>query len=159
ELKHELQPPLTPSPAAPLDLTSLIKTHPDCPLSIFGHADPVGSDDYNKTLSGRRATAIYAMLIRDASLWEHLYSSPFGDDIWGKDTLRTMLDEVSSRDGSADKGQNDQLEVDAAQPQGGGERSQAADSVAADGSKRKALFLAYMDKLCGPGLRLTKADF
>ena len=37
------------------------------PLSIFGHADPVGPavapDDYNKALSGRRATAIYAVLI------------------------------------------------------------------------------------------------
>lgn len=29
------------------------------PLSIFGHAGPVGDDDYNKTLSGRRAKAIY----------------------------------------------------------------------------------------------------
>ena len=33
------------------------------PLSIFGHADPVGHDDYNKALSGRRAKAIYALLI------------------------------------------------------------------------------------------------
>src|SRR6185369_5432195 len=27
------------------------------PLSIFGHGDPVGNDDYNKQLSGRRALA------------------------------------------------------------------------------------------------------
>jgi hypothetical protein len=33
------------------------------PLSVFGHADPVGSDNYNKALSGRRAAAIYALLI------------------------------------------------------------------------------------------------
>ena len=49
------------------------------PISIFGHSDPtyqgnfeLGSptaqsgDDYNKTLSGRRAIAIYALLVRDA---------------------------------------------------------------------------------------------
>src|SRR5678816_102028 len=44
------------------------------PLSIFGHGDPVGNDDYNKQLSGRRATAIYALLVRDVGLWEQLYS-------------------------------------------------------------------------------------
>jgi len=35
-----------------------VKDHPACPLSVFGHADPVGSDDYNKALSGRRAMAV-----------------------------------------------------------------------------------------------------
>ena len=43
-------------------LLELIKGHPGCPLSIFGHADPVGTDDYNKALSGRRAMAVYALL-------------------------------------------------------------------------------------------------
>jgi len=42
-------------------------TNPGCPLSVFGHADPVGPavnpDGYNKALSDRRATAIYALLI------------------------------------------------------------------------------------------------
>src|SRR5262245_25025181 len=64
-------------------LAQLVKEHPDCPLSIFGHADPVGNDDYNKALSGRRAMAIYAMLIRETDLWEKLYSQPFGNDKWG----------------------------------------------------------------------------
>jgi hypothetical protein len=36
------------------------------PLSVFGHADPVGTDDYNKALSGRRADAVYALLISKA---------------------------------------------------------------------------------------------
>src|SRR5688572_30829860 len=34
------------------------------PLSVFGHADPTGDDDYNKQLSGRRARAVYGLLIR-----------------------------------------------------------------------------------------------
>ena len=48
------------------------------PLSIFGHADPVGSDDYNKALSGRRAKAVYAVLIsggepaKAAALWQEI---------------------------------------------------------------------------------------
>src|SRR5438270_7240160 len=46
------------------------------PLSIFGHADPVGDDDLNKALSGRRATAVYALLTRKPQLWEDLYSKP-----------------------------------------------------------------------------------
>jgi len=51
-------------------------------LGVFGHADPVGDDDYNKTLSGRRAQAIYALLVRRADLWDELWSTPFGGDNW-----------------------------------------------------------------------------
>src|SRR5689334_11019114 len=46
-------------------LLELRRQHPGCPISIFGHADPSGSDDYNKTLSGRRALAVHALLLRD----------------------------------------------------------------------------------------------
>ena len=45
--------------------------------------DPVGTDTYNKKLSGRRALAIYGMLIRDVDTWEKLYSSPYQGDNWG----------------------------------------------------------------------------
>ena len=43
-------------------------------LSIFGHADPTGKDDYNKALSGRRAAAIYGMLTRRDEIWERSLS-------------------------------------------------------------------------------------
>src|SRR6476659_2541379 len=39
-------------------LTEIRADHPGATLSLFGHADPVGNDDYNKALSGRRARAI-----------------------------------------------------------------------------------------------------
>lgn len=71
-------------------LAAMVKAHPGSPLSIFGHADPVGDDAYNKTLSGRRATAIYALLTRNTSLWQTLYNSPFGGDNWGDDSLTSM---------------------------------------------------------------------
>jgi hypothetical protein len=69
-------------------------------LSIFGHADPVGNDDYNKQLSGRRATAIYGLLTRKTNLWEGLYSSPFGGDNWGNNALVTMRQAVQQQAGS-----------------------------------------------------------
>ena len=62
------------------------------PLSVFGHADPVGNDDYNKGLSGRRATVIYALLISGAepakavSLWEQIAST----EKWGASQFQTM---------------------------------------------------------------------
>ena len=45
------------------NLADLMAAHPGCVLGVFGHADPVGSDDLNKHLSGRRAAAIYGLLL------------------------------------------------------------------------------------------------
>ncbi len=64
------------------------------PLSVFGHADPTGSDEYNKALSGRRAKAIYAILISKAqpgkavSLWQEIG----GTENWGDDQRKAMRD-------------------------------------------------------------------
>ncbi|HET6369805.1 MAG TPA: PLAT/LH2 domain-containing protein, partial [Nitrospiria bacterium] len=117
-------------------LSRLILNNPGCPLSIFGHADPVGNDDDNKKLSGRRATAIYALLTRDADLWEVLNSKPHGNDKWGKHAIDVMLQTVSPG---------------AAEPD--------ATPYEQDKGKRKQLFESYMDKLCGPDLKLEKKDF
>src|SRR5262245_14876406 len=101
-------------------------------LSIFGHADPVGDDNYNKQLSGRRAQAIYGMLTRDADLWEDLFSHPLGGDNWNPVAIQTMQKELG----------------------------QPAGPVAA--SARKQLFLAYMDAICvdtnGSPFQLAKTD-
>jgi hypothetical protein len=64
------------------------------PLAIFGHADPIGSDDYNKQLSGRRVRAIYALLTRDTGIWDELFSKPQGDDQWGPKSIAIMQDTV-----------------------------------------------------------------
>src|SRR5262245_38055980 len=66
------------------------------PLSIFGHADPVGDDDLNKKLSGRRATAVYALLVRDTDLWEDLFSHAVVGDDWGTRAIQTMLSRVQA---------------------------------------------------------------
>ncbi|MGE5692394.1 MAG: phage baseplate assembly protein V [Candidatus Zixiibacteriota bacterium] len=116
------------------------------PLSIFGHADPVGKDDYNKQLSGRRATAVYAMLVRDVELWEELFSKPFGGDDWGNKAIRTMLSAV----GHLPEGDG-QAAVKSFQE----EKGLKADGVVGP-KTRKALYRAYMDFLCGPRLELDK---
>lgn len=123
-------------------LAQLIKDHPGCPLSIFGHADPVGNDDYNKQLSGRRAISIYALLTRDTALWEELYRQPAGNNDWGKKALQVMVREVD----------------ESASPSGSEEDTDVS-SYQQNSAKRKTLFADYMDKLCGPELKLTKKNF
>ena len=112
------------------------------PISLFGHADPVGDDDYNKTLSGRRATAIYAMLIRNPSQWETLYTTRIRGvgDVWGKSSIDTMVHALG---------------FDSVQG------FQQKNGLAADGdpgpATRGALFPQYMDLVCG-SLKLDKHD-
>jgi len=74
------------------NLIGLVKAHPGCPLSVFGHADPVGSDDYNKSLSGRRAMAIYALLIfnTDSGTAVHLWQTIANQEHWGSDQRGMM---------------------------------------------------------------------
>lgn len=81
-------------PSAKEELTALRKIcelHPGSPLSIFGHADPTGKDEYNKVLSGRRAESIYAVITHDAGRWETLYASAHGGDEWGLVQVQIIL--------------------------------------------------------------------
>jgi hypothetical protein len=71
-------------------LKDLLDKHPGSKLSIFGHADPTGDDPYNKTLSGRRASAIFGLLTRDVARWETLLNQPAGGDNWKPEAEPTM---------------------------------------------------------------------
>ena len=117
-------------------LARLVKVHPGAPLTIFGHADPVGNDQFNKVLSGRRATAVYAMLTRKTALWEELYSKPHGQDDWKKNKVVPFIRQDLGLPPEAGDGNS-------------GSRAQ--------------LFQAYMDKYCrdqqGGSFRLGPADF
>ena len=103
-------------------LAVLRAEHPKTPLSLFGHADPTGDDDYNKRLSGRRVIAVFALLTRRVDLWEQLFSKPIGNDKWG-DRAITLMRSVVAGDGDPPP-----------LPASPGERAQ--------------LFRAYMDELC-----------
>ena len=81
-------------------LHELREKFPHAPASVFGHADPVGNDEYNKALSGRRATAIYALLVRDAAMWESLFKN--SADHWGVKSIQHMLHAVGNNPGPID---------------------------------------------------------
>ncbi|MEM9456676.1 MAG: OmpA family protein [Myxococcota bacterium] len=81
------------------NLATLHEQHPQSPLSVFGHADPTGNDEYNKQLSGRRALAVYGMLVRDVEIWERLYGSPMAGDRWGERAIQQILATLTDDDG------------------------------------------------------------
>jgi hypothetical protein len=128
-------------------------------LSVFGHADPSGADDYNKTLAGRRATAVYGLLVRDAALWEELYSQPFHGDSWGIKQIQLMLRAL--QEGSATlSGFLDQPTTAAVKTF---QRDAGLQQSGFPGTDtRKRLFLRYMDAICrddsGP-FSYTPQDF
>jgi peptidoglycan hydrolase-like protein with peptidoglycan-binding domain len=137
-----------------------MKEHPGAPLSIFGHADPVGDDDYNKKLSGRRATAVYGMLTRNTDLWEELYSNPLGRDDWKTKVVQIILLDLGYSPGSTDGKKSPEtteaikkFQADHGLPPTGN----------ADRATRVKLFLAYMDKHCrdadGNPFKVEKKDF
>lgn len=142
-------------------LAALVQANPECPAALFGHCDPAGSDDLNKTLSDRRAIAVYALLTRQPPLWEDLYSNPKVGDTWGTRAIQTMLSAVVGR---TTDDQGNPLPPDSPYYAGdidgkyGPETTAAVKSfqgdagLAADGDAgpktRKVLFGSYMDVLC-----------
>ena len=67
------------------------------PVSVFGHADPVGEDEYNKQLSGRRARAIYGLLTHDVGIWNALFQAEWSS----KDVLKTIRARLGAPAGTA----------------------------------------------------------
>ncbi|MFN0105302.1 MAG: peptidoglycan-binding protein, partial [Bryobacteraceae bacterium] len=75
-----------------LELLQLRKEHAGAPFSVFGHADPVNNDVFNKQLSGHRSEAVYAVLIRDAAMWEKLFKGGGQAEGWGLASIQHMLE-------------------------------------------------------------------
>lgn len=129
-------------------LAKLHRAHGNAPITVFGHADPVGNDQYNKTLSGRRAQAVYALLTRRTDLWEDLYDHPVGGDDWDVKSLQIMLATLGHYGGSADgkSGPQTREAIKAFQSSVAGEELQADGN--AGPKTRPRLFLAYMNAIC-----------
>jgi peptidoglycan hydrolase-like protein with peptidoglycan-binding domain len=131
-------------------LRSHLKTYEGCPAALFGHCDPAGSDQLNKTLGDRRAIAIYALLTRQPDMWAYLYDNPAVGDTWGMHAIQTMLTSVIGSSGSPYhpgpiSGQNDSVTTEAIRAFQGDSGNTATGQ--ADGNTRTALFGAYMDWL------------
>lgn len=142
-------------------LVNLIERMPDCPLSVFGHADPIGRDRYNKTLSGRRAIAVYGVLTRDTELWEQkLYRQPVGGDRWGTRSLQIMLNSAGHPPGNLEGTMDSETRdaVEAFQRQHGLDPDRDPGPIT-----RGKLFEVYMDLLCrddsGKPFRVDKDAF
>lgn len=122
-----------------MQLAVLRRLHVGAPLSMFGHADPVGDDSYNKKLSGRRVRSVYAVLARKTALWEDLYQNALGRDDWKKNgALEALLGATGRDPGTAGDYQK-------------------------DAGRRAALFKEYMDLICrddsGKPYELKATDF
>lgn len=77
-------------PEAKPEFARLGELHADyaeSPMSIFGHADPTGTEAYNKSLSGNRARALFGLLVRDLDDWEAL----FHEGSWGLQSSQRIL--------------------------------------------------------------------
>lgn len=132
------------------DVAVLREDTPGMRASIFGHADPTGSEEYNKKLSGRRAQAVYALLTRRTDLWEDLYKNPLpghdgAHDVWGPRALQTMLQELGHHPGPITDHADDGMQAAV-------EKFQAHAGLTVDGTAgrdtRPALYLAYMNHIC-----------
>ena len=159
----------------------------DSPASIFGHADPVGSDSYNKTLSGNRARAFHALLTRDTDAWESLYN----EHSWGLKSSQRILkflrdgdegdaeteDANANANANADADTGTDSEPDPADFEVDGRNSkewkeavrqfQDAEGLGVDGDAgpktRKRLYELYMAALCvdmaGNEFKFEPGDF
>jgi hypothetical protein len=144
-------------------LMGAISRHENCPIALFGHADPEGKPGYNKWLSERRAEAVYAVLIRDVDAWERLYSSQAArgeaiGDVWGDTSIEIALNALGhTYDEAASEKLSDAIK-----------RFQTAQgdpnpSGKNDAKLRKDLFFQYMQHICrtkdGLSYALSKKDF
>lgn len=136
------------------ELAQLRKDHAGAPLSVFGHADPVSDDAFNKRLSDHRAESVYAVLIRDTDRWEKLYNAAGAGEGWGVASVQHMLRALGEDPGPVTGAMN-------AKTKAATESFQGKNDLTVDGSPgkntRAKLFAAYMTFLWP--VNLSKTDF
>ena len=137
-----------------IELLQLRQAHPGAPLSVFGHADAVSDDAFNKQLSGHRAESVYGVLVRDTAMWEKLYNTGASAEGWGIGSTQRMLAALNFDPGPP-TGSNNAQTTDAIRS------FQTNNRLVVDGQAgpktRAALFLAYMTFLCPD--KLDKTEF
>jgi outer membrane protein OmpA-like peptidoglycan-associated protein len=124
--------------------------HPDGKMAVFGHADAVGREEYNKALSERRSRSIFAFLTKDPAVWEELYKQ----ENWGLGAVQDLVRQMGHDPGASDgqDGPKTQAAIKGFQKDRG-----LAETGRNDAGLREALFKAFMDD-CN-ALDLKKKDF
>jgi peptidoglycan hydrolase-like protein with peptidoglycan-binding domain len=79
-------------------LQEAFDAHHDAMVFVFGHTDKVGSEQYNKDLSDRRAKSAYAFVTNDVALWEGLYN----EESWGLASVQEILADLGFYKGPTD---------------------------------------------------------
>ncbi len=127
-----------------------LEKNSDGKLAVFGHADAVGKEDYNKALSERRAKSVFGFLMKDAEAWSDLDK----EEKWGLACIQDLLKHLGHDPGESDgqDGPKTQAAVKEFQTQ----KSLSVDGVAGP-ITRTGLYQAFMDD-CN-GLSLKKKNF
>ena len=122
---------------------------------------PTGRDDYNQVLAGRRAKAVYGLLVRDADMWDELYRVSHGGDQWTLRHMQIMLGKCGYASRGARRGSRDEHHGGHAPRSSGIRGSRHRDTSMS--RPRKKLFRAYMNAICvnsnGEPFQYNRKDF
>ena len=140
---------ILPSAAAKIaEFKDVIAKHQGAAVAVFGHADPVGEDDANKGLSGRRAFAVWCMLAKDPTGWTQLANS----DKWDLRTTQTMLTHLKDKASGAPyygggidgkTGPKTESAINAFRAD-----HSLGNGTTLDGKAKEGLYKAYMESVC-----------
>ncbi|MBL8531855.1 MAG: OmpA family protein [Hyphomonadaceae bacterium] len=61
------------------NVANVLRDYPQTTVDVYGHADSVGSDDYNMDLSRRRASNVADVLARGGVIPQRLYVTGYGE--------------------------------------------------------------------------------
>jgi outer membrane protein OmpA-like peptidoglycan-associated protein len=59
-------------------ISGIVLAYPDLKLEIEGHTDSIGSDDYNQTLSEKRAESVRGYLVSSGVVPDHVTATGLG---------------------------------------------------------------------------------
>ena len=118
-------------------LDQAMERSPDAKVIVMGHTDRVGSEQYNKELSERRARSAYAFVTNQPDIWEELYNQ----EHWGTTVIQEILTDLGYDPGPVNGVQGDQ--TTAAIKAFQADRGLKVDGVAGPITRRQ-MFLDYM---------------
>lgn len=138
-------------------LQSLLEQYPNSAAAIFGHSDALGDPATNRTLSGRRTSAVHSLLTRDLDGWLKLAPGTKFDP-WEHEPAQIALSLLKDASGSpyyggaidGVAGPKTITAIKGFQKDNG----LKVDGIAGPNTKSK-LYSAYMDAICPVKLKIN----